>query len=82
MSSFWIRSLLSGTESDLARGFRDFLQDVAGGAPLTEELLLRHLGRTWGELEKGFRLWMRSQYIPPPSEARMGDIEGDPDQNH
>lgn len=70
LSAFWVRYLASGFEPVLTAGFRDFLRDVASGQPLTEELLLTHLNRDWGELESGFRLWLRLQFIPPANEIR------------
>ena len=70
LSAFWVRYLVSGFEPSLRTGFRGFLRDVAGGQPLTEELLLKRLGKQWSELDTAFRLWVRLQYIPPPNETR------------
>lgn len=69
LSLFWVRYLVSGFEPPLTAGFRGFLGDVAGGRALTEELLLKRLGRDWSELESEFRLWLRLQYIPPRDEV-------------
>jgi hypothetical protein len=64
-SSFWVRYLVGGADPGLTRGFRRFLQDVATGQVLDDELLLSRLGTGWEELEAGFRLWLPLQYIPP-----------------
>lgn len=64
-SSFWVRYLAGGSDPNLTRGFRRFLQDVATGQVLDDELLLSRLGAEWEELESGFRLWLPVQYIRP-----------------
>ena len=66
LSSFWIRYLASGYNPDVTRGFRQFLQDVAGGEILTTELLQSRLQSDWDELESEFRLWVHLQFVRPP----------------
>ena len=53
----WIGYLVAGPDPELAVGMRGFLRAVASGEPIRAELLLRHLGRDWPELESGFRAW-------------------------
>ncbi len=57
-SSFWVRYLLEGEGGALAAGFRGFLQGIAGGGPATPEALQSRLGRSWEELEAGYRAWL------------------------
>jgi hypothetical protein len=60
-ASFFIRYLLQGEQGTLAAGFRSFLAEVAGGRAPEPERLREKLGRSWPELEAGFRLWLLSQ---------------------
>lgn len=53
-SGLLVSYLLEGEDGSLAAGFRAFLADVRRRQPATGELLLRHLGRTWPELDAGF----------------------------
>ncbi len=72
LSSFWIRYLLSGFRPELRSGFRDFLQAVAAGEPLDTEGLLARLGSGWQDLEPTFHIWLRLQFVTPPSEIGPG----------
>ena len=69
LSAFWVRYLVSGSELSPTAGFRAFLDEVAKGQPITEERFLTRLEKGWSELESGFRLWIRLQYIPPANET-------------
>lgn len=60
-SSFWVRYLLDGEGGALAPRFRAFLDAVAAGEPPAPEMLREKLGRSWPELESGFRVWVLSQ---------------------
>ena len=68
-SAFFVRFLLSDWLAGTGQGFREFLADTARGVPITQEALLRHLGRSWAELEQGFRVWLRLQYLAPKDEV-------------
>jgi hypothetical protein len=57
-SSFWVRYLLEGEGGALAEGFRGFLRGVATGGPVAPEALRGRLGRSWEELEAGYRAWL------------------------
>jgi hypothetical protein len=57
-AAFWIRYLLEGEGGALAPGFRAFLDSVAAGGPPSPEALRERLGRSWDELEAGFRAWL------------------------
>lgn len=61
-SSFWIRYLLSDFALPAA-GFREFLGEIAAGAPIQDQRLLAHLDSTWDELDIGFRTWLRLQRL-------------------
>ena len=63
LSSFWIRYLLHNPEDELARGFRGFLRSISVGTPITETLLSNQLNSDLGELEEGFRDWLRTQSV-------------------
>jgi hypothetical protein len=75
-SSFWVRYLLDGEGGALAPKFHAFLDAVATGEPPTPEALRRQLGRSWGELEAGFRSWVLAQRedrpAPPASSTAAG----------
>jgi hypothetical protein len=60
-SAFWIRYLVDGEAGALAPGFRAFLGQVAGGGSPSGEALRESLGRSWDELERGFRAWILAQ---------------------
>lgn len=60
-SAFWIRYLVDGEAGALAPGFRTFLGRVAGGGTPGGEALRESLGRSWEELERGFRAWVLAQ---------------------
>ena len=51
-----VRFLLA--ERELAGPFRGFLAAIAGGAPATPDALLRALGRSADELDRGLRAWV------------------------
>ncbi len=57
-SSFWVRYLLDGEGGVLAPGFRRYLAEIARGGPVEPEALRGHLGRSWEELEAGYRAWL------------------------
>lgn len=57
-SSFWVRYLLDGEAGALAPGFRGFLRGVAQGGTVAPEALEARLGRSWEELEAGYRVWL------------------------
>jgi hypothetical protein len=63
LSSFWIRYLLRDPADELAEGFRGYLDDIAAGTPITNSLLIGHLGSDLETLEAGFRQWLRSQSV-------------------
>lgn len=60
-AAFWIRYLWDGDDGIHATGFRAFLAAVADGKPATGEALRGHLGRSWEELDAGFRAWVLRQ---------------------
>lgn len=56
LSASWLVAyLLNGEGGALASGFRDFLAEVAQGQPATGERLLTKLGKSWGEIDSGYR---------------------------
>jgi hypothetical protein len=62
-ASFFIRYLLAGENSALAPGFRAFLGAVADGGEPSAVALEKALGRSWPELELGFRAWVVAQSV-------------------
>src|SRR6185295_4587464 len=60
-ASFFVRYLLAGDEGRLAPGFRRFLEATAGGAAPSAAALTEALGRSWPELEAGFKAWVAAQ---------------------
>ncbi len=60
-SAFWIRYLADGEAGALAPGFRAFLGRVADGGSPGSEALRESLGRSWDDLERGFRAWILAQ---------------------
>ena len=69
LSSFWVRYLLSDLAGELAPGFRSFLARTAAGQPITSERFLADLDTDWATLESGFRTWLHTQFLVPPSET-------------
>ncbi len=62
LSSAWLVSyLLEGENGALAPGFREFLAEVAQGNPATGERLLAKLGKSWSEIEAGYRAFGATQ---------------------
>ncbi|HEX5758254.1 MAG TPA: hypothetical protein VF121_03590 [Thermoanaerobaculia bacterium] len=57
-AAFWVRYLLEGEDGALAPAFRAFLAGVAAGGSAAPEALRARLGRSWEELEAGFRTWV------------------------
>ncbi len=57
-ASFFVRYLLSGEAGALAPGFRAFLTAIAEGGEPSAAALERALGKSWLELETGFRAWV------------------------
>lgn len=57
-ASFFVRYLLEGQNGALAPAFRAFLTQVAEGGEPSAEALEKALGRSWPELEEGFRAWV------------------------
>ncbi len=57
-ASFFVRYLLAAESGALAPAFRTFLTQVAEGGEPSAEALEKALGRTWPELEAGFRAWV------------------------
>ncbi len=57
-ASFFVRYLLGGENGALAPGFRAFLNAVAEGGEPSAEVLEKSLGKSWPELEAGFRVWV------------------------
>ena len=57
-ASFFVRYLLAGENGELAPGFRAYLSGVAEGGEPSAEALEKALGRSWPELEAGFRAWV------------------------
>lgn len=53
-----VRYLLDGGEPALAAGLRRHLAGIAAGGPADGEALRRALGRSWPELDRGFRAWL------------------------
>ena len=60
-SSFFVRYLLDAEDRAHAVAFRAFLSDVAAGTPPAPETLRAKLGRSWEELDAGFRQWILAQ---------------------
>jgi hypothetical protein len=60
-SAFWVRYLLDGEGGALAPGFRGFLSSIAGGGSRDPEALREKLGRSWEDLEAGFRRWVQAE---------------------
>lgn len=60
-AAFWIRYLWDGEGGAHAPALRAFLDDVAAGGPATGDALRARLGRSWDELEAGFRAWVLQQ---------------------
>lgn len=75
-SSFWVRYLLDGEGEALAPRFRAFLDAVAAGEPPAPETLRVMLGRSWPELESGFRVWVLSQREDRPRMAPTVEAGG------
>jgi hypothetical protein len=73
-SSFWVRYLLDGEGGALAPKLHAFLDAVATGEPPAPEALRKRLGRSWPELEAGFRAWVLAQREdrPGPSATAAG----------
>ncbi len=71
-SSSWIRYLLDGPDPELTRGYRIFLASVARGGPVEAEALRGYLGRSWAELEEGYRRWVILRY-PEPQKVALGE---------
>jgi hypothetical protein len=75
-SSFWVRYLLDGEGGALAPKFHAFLDAIAAGEPPAPEALRQRLGRSWPELETGFRAWVLAQREdgsgPAPSATTAG----------
>jgi hypothetical protein len=59
-AAFFVRYLLEGENGALAPGFRASLAAIATGRPAAEALL-ENLGRSWEELDAGFRAWVLAQ---------------------
>jgi hypothetical protein len=57
-AAFWVRYLLDGEGGALAPAFRAYLKGVGEGGPATPAALCEQLGRSWEELEAGFRKWV------------------------
>lgn len=57
-ASYFVRYLLEGQNGALAPAFRAFLTQVAEGGEPSAEALEKPLGRSWPELEAGFRAWV------------------------
>jgi hypothetical protein len=57
-AAFWVRYLLAGEGGALAPGFQAFLDAVAAGSPPEPKALRERLGRSWEELDAGFRSWV------------------------
>lgn len=68
-SAFFLRFLLSDWLPGTRAGFLGFLAATAAGSPISEEGLLEYLGRSWPELNEGFRIWLRLQFLPPTDET-------------
>jgi len=60
-AAFFVRYLLEGEGGALAPAFRRFLAGVAGGGDVSGEALRRETGRSWAELERGLRAWVRER---------------------
>ncbi|HVS00446.1 MAG TPA: hypothetical protein VMW27_27720 [Thermoanaerobaculia bacterium] len=65
-AAFWIRYLLDGEGGALAPGFRAFLDKVADGGSPGGEALRESVGRSWDDLERGFRAWILGQREDAP----------------
>lgn len=57
-AAFWVRYLLDGEGGALAPAFRAYLKEVGEGGPATPAALRERLGRSWEELDTGFRKWV------------------------
>jgi len=64
-AAFWVRYLLDGEGGALAPAFRAYLAAVGEGEPATPEVLRARLGRSWDDLESGFRRWIEAQAAGP-----------------
>ncbi len=62
-ASFWIRSLLDGSQPDLGRGLRRFLAGVAAGGPADGEALRNALDRDWQALDGWLAAYVRVQVV-------------------
>ena len=64
-SALLVRYLVE-SEAALQQGFRAYLEGIAGGGSVAPDALLRHLGRSWVDLEAGFRDWAVTQLVDLP----------------
>jgi hypothetical protein len=60
-SMWFVRFLLDGGDSDLARGFRAYLAGIASGGAVDDRALERALGRPLASLEPAFRAFLAAQ---------------------
>jgi hypothetical protein len=60
-AAFFVRYLLEGEGGALAPPFRAYLKDAGEGGTVAPEALRERLGRSWEELEAGFRKWVEAQ---------------------
>ena len=57
-SAFFVRYLLDGEDGALAPGFRRYLAGIAAGGSAEPAALRGHLGRSWEDLDVGYRAWL------------------------
>jgi len=68
-AAFFVRYLIEGEGGALAPAFRRFLAGVASGGVVDGEALRRETGRSWAELERGLRGWVRERVEGTAPEA-------------
>lgn len=65
LATEWIRYLLEAEDGEYAEPFRNWLGAIADGGRADAEALRRSLGKSWYELDRGFRIWLQFQNEKP-----------------
>ena len=72
-STFFVRYLLDGEDGELAPRFRAFLASLATGGSADPDTLASSLGRSWAQLEAGFKMWLEGFSSGGPGNSAPGE---------